>query len=421
MLLQPFGPDEWYRFLPSSGTNADPAGVFKLVNGQLHVLDIPATNAFQEFGYVATTRDYSNYHLQLRYRWGDKRFAPRALEKRDSGVLYHVVGPDLIWPRSVECQIQEGDTGDIFFIDGTGATTTVSPFPTSGERQFAEGGVAFTQVDGRIVKGATVDSLTDWNNVEVIVTGSESVHIVNGTLVARMSSMTQPDPSDPTRRIPLTAGRILLQAEGAEIVYSDISLTEFSDFVEPPPDAMLLTNWETADGSVATHDGAWEICAGCGDVRTRERFQDFRLHVEYLVPPTPSGSPEQNRGNSGIYLQQRYELQVLDSYMAPLADANDAAAIYGLADASVNASRPAGTWQSYDVTFRAARFGDGAKIKNARVSVAWNGTPVHQDLELPGPTPGGAAETPEPGPILLQDHGHPVRYRNLWLQALDPR
>ena len=209
-----------------------------------------------------------------------------------------------------------------------------------------------------------------------------------------------------------------MQAEGAEIIYSDVSLTEFSDFVEPPPDAMLLTDWEPP---WATTDGAWEICAGCGDIRTRDRFQDFRLHVEYLVPPTPPGSPEQDRGNSGIYLQQRYELQVLDSYMAPLADANDAAAIYGVADASVNASRPAGTWQSYDVTFRAARFADGAKVENARVSVTWNGTPVHQDLELPGPTPGGAAETPEPGPILLQDHGHPVRYRNLWLQALDPR
>ena len=132
LLLQPFQADEWYRFLPSTGRNADPVGVFKLVNGQLHVLDIPVTNDFQEFGYVATTRDYSNYHLRLRYRWGDKRFVPRASEKRDSGVLYHVVGPDLIWPRSVECQIQEGDTGDIFLVDGTGATTTVSPVPTSG-------------------------------------------------------------------------------------------------------------------------------------------------------------------------------------------------------------------------------------------------------------------------------------------------
>ena len=105
LLLEPFAGADWYRFLPSSGA-ADPLGVFQFEGSRLEVLDIPSSDQFQEFGYLATTRDYSNYHLKLRYRWGDKRFVPRAQDKRDSGVLYHVVGPDQIWPRSVECQIE---------------------------------------------------------------------------------------------------------------------------------------------------------------------------------------------------------------------------------------------------------------------------------------------------------------------------
>jgi hypothetical protein len=149
-------------------------------------------------------------------------------------------------------------------------------------------------------------------------------------------------------------------------------------------------------------------------------LQDFRLHVEFLVPPTSPILAEQERGNSGVYLQGRYEVQVLDSFGSPLADQNDAGAIYGLKDADVNAARPSGVWQSYDMEFHAARFAaDGGKVANARLSMRWNGVQVHQDVEVPGPTPGGTAESPEPGPILLQDHGNPVRYRNVWVQPLE--
>jgi hypothetical protein len=86
-----------------------------------------------------------------------------------------------------------------------------------------------------------------------------------------------------------------------------------------------------------------------------------------------------------------------------------------LKDADANAARPSGTWQSYDITFHAARWSGERKVANARVSVVWNGTPVQSDVELPGPTPAGAEESPEPGPIVLQEHGNAVRYRNVWL------
>jgi hypothetical protein len=390
----------WTRF-------NDPDGVvFKIEDGLLHVLDLPETPAPRDFAYIATDRAYSNYWLRLKYRWGQKRFAPRAFDKRDAGILYHVTGPDLIWPRSVESQIQEGDTGDIFLVSGTGAQTTVDPTVMLPERQYLEGGEPYSQIDGRIVKGSTEDSLTDWNQTEIVVTGTESAHIVNGKVVARTSNLSQPDPSDPTRRVPLDRGRILLQAEGAEVFYDQVEIKELTDLGLPPP-----------PGAVLLFDSA-EMCPGCGDKTSSDRFQDFRLHVEFNVPPTAPTLSEQERGNSGIYLQGRYEVQVLDSFSAQLADQNDAAAIYALKDADTNAARPSGTWQSYDITFHAARWSAGQKVADARVSVVWNGTPVQSDVELPGPTPAGAAESPEPGPIVLQEHGNAVHYRNVWLLPL---
>src|SRR6185295_2729664 len=146
---------------------------------------------------------------------------------------------------------------------------------------------------------------------------------------------TQPAADDPAARVPLDRGRILLQAEGAEVYYDQIEIKEFADLgAAPPTGARLL--WEDLT-----------ICPGCGDQLSADRFQDFHLHVEFLVPPSSPSLSEQERGNSGIYLQGRYEVQVLDSFGALLADQNDAAAIYALKDADTNAARPSGTWQSY--------------------------------------------------------------------------
>ena len=414
LLLQPFQADEWYRFLPSTGRNADPAGVFKLVDGQLHVLDIPVTNDFQEFGYVATTRDYSNYHLRLRYRWGDKRFVPRASEKRDSGVLYHVVGPDLIWPRSVECQIQEGDTGDIFLVDGTGATTTVSPVPTPGERQFAEGGVAYTQVDGRIVKSATVDSLTDWNTVEVIVTGAEAVHIVNDTLVARVSNMTQPDPVDPTRRVPPD--------------------------LRPRP-APGRGRRDRVLGSCAhrrVHRSARRAAAR-GDKRSgrhltknlpRLRRRAHRPAVSRTSGPCMSSSwsrprrpvrPSRTAATPAADLQERYALQV-STRLRPFTGEmpTTLALCMALADAARKRlhARPA-LWQSYEVTFRAARFlWRHQNRKRPRQLSFWNGVPLKPTSVVRPHRRWLPRDHLIQASLLFQDHGHPVRYRNLWIQPL---
>lgn len=184
-----------------------------------------------------------------------------------------------------------------------------------------------------------------------------------------------------------------------------------------------LDAWERADGGQPgwrVVDGALEVVPGSGDIRSRERFGDVRLHLEFNVPPTPETNAEQDRGNSGVYLQGRYELQVLDSFGRPLAGQDDLGALYAVQDADRNAALRAGAWQTYDVWFTAARWApDGVtRTAPARVTVRLNGVPIHDGVPLPGPTPGGLPESPDPGPLLLQEHGHPVRFRNIWAAPL---
>lgn len=193
-----------------------------------------------------------------------------------------------------------------------------------------------------------------------------------------------------------------------------------------------LSAWKRKNGGEANwrlgNDGSpyFEVVpggsVGGNDIETREAFGDFRLHLEFWVPQTPSGNAEQAKGNSGVYLQGRYEVQILDSYDHPLSGENDAGAIYEVKDADSNASRPAETWQSYDIVFRAARYSRGEKTESARVSVTWNGQLVQDNILVPGPTRLGDNETGEQdilnGPIRLQDHGYGVRYRNIWLEPL---
>lgn len=189
-----------------------------------------------------------------------------------------------------------------------------------------------------------------------------------------------------------------------------------------------LSAWRLTRGGAPnwrTSDDFFEVVAGArvgeNNVQSKEVFGDFRLHLEFRGPQTPAGTTEQARGNSGVYLQGRYEVQILDSFGRLLAGKNDAGAIYGVADAATNASRPAGTWQRYDIVFRAARFSGGEKTDEARVTVFWNGQNVQDETRVPGPTRLGGVERGDgvlTGPIVLQDHGSPVQYRNIWLERL---
>lgn len=133
-----------------------------------------------------------------------------------------------------------------------------------------------------------------------------------------------------------------------------------------------------------------------------------------LLPPEVTG---QNRGNSGVYQQERYELQILDSFGDTTLDNNEAGAIYTVAPPLVNAATAPETWQTYDITYRAARYDEaGVKTENARITVIWNGRKVQDNLEIPHGTGGNIAEGPSTGAIRLQDHGNKVQFRNVWIE-----
>jgi hypothetical protein len=162
-------------------------------------------------------------------------------------------------------------------------------------------------------------------------------------------------------------------------------------------------------------DGAMQVAAGSGSIVTKQKFADFQLHLEFRLPFMPK-QRGQARGNSGVYLQGRYEIQVLDSYGLEGVD-NECGGIYKVAAPRVNMCAPPGVWQSYDIAFNAPRFDDkGIKIRNAVVTVRHNGVSIHENLEIPGPTGGALDENVQsPGGIYLQDHGNPVEFRNVWI------
>ncbi len=180
---------------------------------------------------------------------------------------------------------------------------------------------------------------------------------------------------------------------------------------EPPADAKVLF-----DG---TNTDAWKVGrlkdgllqAGA---MTKEDFRDFTLHLEFRTPYMPT-SRGQARGNSGLHLQNRYECQILDSFGLEGKD-NECGGFYQVSPPKVNMCLPPLTWQTYDVEFTGARFDGEQKTSNARVTISHNGVKIFDDFELPNITPGGAPkEFPGEGPFVLQFHGNPVEFRNIWI------
>ena len=181
---------------------------------------------------------------------------------------------------------------------------------------------------------------------------------------------------------------------------------------KPPEGAVVLFGEGKNDftGSSVTEDGL--LTEGA---TSTEKFNDFTLHIEFRLPYMPDASG-QDRGNSGLYLQGRYEVQMLDSFGLEGKD-NECGGIYQISEPDQNMCFSPLTWQTYDVEFQAAKFDrDGNKKKNAEVTIKQNGVIIHKDLELPAVTGGAMSpESAEPGPIHLQNHGNPVRYRNIWV------
>jgi len=181
----------WSLFIPHkdrSDPRSDPKGIFKVENGLIHV-------SGEEFGALTTEKEYENYHLTVEFKWGTKKWPPRENARRDSGILYHCVGPDKIWTKSIECQIQEHDCGDFWLVDGTS-------IEVGGKREKA---YRKKTEDAEKPNG-------EWNTVEVICDGGKATHIVNGVTVNVGTDAS------------VTKGKILLQSEGAEIFFRKVQI-----------------------------------------------------------------------------------------------------------------------------------------------------------------------------------------------------
>jgi hypothetical protein len=198
-----------------------------------------------------------------------------------------------------------------------------------------------------------------------------------------------------------------------------------------PSDAVVLFDgkdlekWKSGDGDAKwkVENGYFQVAPGSGTLSTRGTFgPDVQLHIEFATPP-PSGSG-QGRGNSGVFFYGRYEIQILDSYDNPTYPDGQATAVYGQTPPLVNASLPPGKWQTYDIVFNGPRFKDGKVETPAFVTVFHNGLLTQNHTQLIGATPhrqvGTYTPHPEKGDISLQDHGNPMRFRNVWIRELKP-
>ncbi|MFK7845552.1 MAG: DUF1080 domain-containing protein [Rhodothermales bacterium] len=240
--------------------------------------------------------------------------------------------------------------------------------------------------------------IIDWSLTAFLIITCSSCASNNVTDAGQLPQLVQPGPIEATTLSPVDA----------------VVLFDGSD----------LSAWQKHNGSNAkwhVKDGYMQVRLFTGSIISRDSFGDVQLHVEWATPQRPIGRG-QHRGNSGIKLMGRYEIQILDSYENETNPAGQAGAVYSQHPPLVNASRPAGAWQSYDIIFTRPRFGeDDALLKPAYVTVFHNGILIHDHVEIQGPTKGTRSYDLHPDrlPIELQNHRSKGRFRNIWVRDLE--
>jgi Domain of Unknown Function (DUF1080) len=224
----------WYTMLSKSGRDAAQGKkMVQMEQEMLHIMGNDITGEAAEPGYIATNQEFENVHIRVEYKWGVKRFPPRAETKRDNGILYGLVGAEKVWPRCIECQIEEGDVGDFFLVDGVRGLQDQHSNGLFGQGLGPHGWAADAgsrrdlkgePSTGRKIKDGNFENLDDWNVVEVIWQGDRAAHLVNGRTVNSISMLQQPDPQNPEKFIPLTRGKIAIEIEFAEIWFRRIEV-----------------------------------------------------------------------------------------------------------------------------------------------------------------------------------------------------
>lgn len=244
-------------------------------------------------------------------------------------------------------------------------------------------------------------------------------------------SQTAPVGYDDTPMLPGSTWRVHDSRRTAPRVVTPGTASTPTQPGQPPSDAVVLFDgkdlgrWVGRDGGPATWkvaEGHFEVVPKTGNIQTREQFGDVQLHIEWAAPSVVKGE-SQGRGNSGVFMMGHYEIQVLDGYDNRTYADGITSAIYGQYPPLVNACRRPGEWQTYDVFFLAPRFEGSRAVRPAEVTIVHNGVLVHLHRTLMGATghknvlgytPHGAT-----GPLMLQDHGDLVRYRNIWMRNIE--
>ncbi len=184
-------------------------------------------------------------------------------------------------------------------------------------------------------------------------------------------------------------------------------------------DASAWTRGGDRPAAWKIEDGVLEVVPRTGSIVTKEKFGDFALHLEFNLANMP-GKTGQERSNSGVHLHGLYEIQILDSVDNPTYKAGGCGSIYRQKGPDKNVCKAPGEWQTYDINFRAPRFdAAGQVLEKPRMTLVWNGVKVHDNVEIDGPTHAGSrAPMVASGPISLQDHGCPVKFRNIWIKPI---
>jgi hypothetical protein len=209
----------WYQIVDGRGVDKN---LFKNEGGVIHAYSDQADNSIQSFGALITDKEYENYVLSLEYKWGDKKFKPRENSVRDAGVLFHMYGESVIWPAGIECQIQEGDTGDLWIIKSR-ASTKVDPNIRAYGKDGLVSTLGFKGMDYNRFPRSYCWEKPGWNKVVLIVKGDHAQFFINDKLVNEAIEMKKWD-EEQNKWIPLIKGKILLQAEGSEIFYRNVTL-----------------------------------------------------------------------------------------------------------------------------------------------------------------------------------------------------
>ncbi len=371
---------------------------WKIVEGALEVT--PNT------GDIYSDRDFGDCTLHVEFRTPEPAATDKGQHRGNSGMFMQGTYEIQVL-ESFGLEAGKGDCGAIYNIKAPDQNVARKP----GEWQSYDVTYKAPRIDadGKKVSGARITLV--WNGVKV----HDDVEIPHATRNAKVPEPTRPGP-------------IQLQDHGFAVQYRNIWVVAARS--EEPKAAASdkkreivlfqgkdTSQWTMKDGSPC----AWPLqdsamVAQTADVITKEKFKDFELHVEFWLPESadPTSSNRGKRTNSGIYLQSRYEIQLLDSYgLAPLTY-QDSGGIYTQKAPDVNASLPTQRWQTMDFTFRAARYDEaGNKTQKARVSILHNDTPIHKEIEIENASPSGDPEGPEAAPVRLQFHGSAVRFRNI--------